>query len=134
MIDISVRDIVKSFDLEKKILDGVTFQIDTGGCRCHNPPGPQSGHYDAGELAVASGRRMGLISQIPVYPADYTVETVLRSAFARMDALRAEMDALAARMAQGDTDGGTLKRYGDLTARFEALGGYDTDTASCPCP
>ncbi len=140
MIDISVRDIVKSFDLEKKILDGVTFQIDTGervGLLGRNGAGKTTlfriltGEldYDAGELAVASGRRMGLISQIPVYPADYTVETVLRSAFARMDALRAEMDALAARMAQGDTDGGTLKRYGDLTARFEALGGYDTDTA-----
>ena len=30
MIDISVTDLVKSFDLEKKILDGVSFQIDTG--------------------------------------------------------------------------------------------------------
>ena len=31
MIDISVNRLVKSFDLEKKILDGITFQIDTGG-------------------------------------------------------------------------------------------------------
>ena len=30
MIDISVTDLVKSFDLEKKILDGMSFQIDTG--------------------------------------------------------------------------------------------------------
>ena len=30
MIDISVTDLVKSFDLEKKILDGVSFQVDTG--------------------------------------------------------------------------------------------------------
>ena len=30
MIDISVTDLVKSFDLEKKILDGLSFQIDTG--------------------------------------------------------------------------------------------------------
>lgn len=30
MIDISVTGLVKSFDLEKKILDGITFQIDTG--------------------------------------------------------------------------------------------------------
>ena len=30
MIDISVTDLVKSFDLEKNILDGVSFQIDTG--------------------------------------------------------------------------------------------------------
>ena len=30
MIDISVSGLVKSFDLEKKILDGITFQVDTG--------------------------------------------------------------------------------------------------------
>ena len=30
MIDIGVTGLVKSFDLEKKILDGLTFQIDTG--------------------------------------------------------------------------------------------------------
>ena len=30
MIAISVTDLVKSLDLEKKILDGVSFQIDTG--------------------------------------------------------------------------------------------------------
>ena len=29
MIDISVTDLVKSFDLEKKILDGISFQVDT---------------------------------------------------------------------------------------------------------
>ena len=30
MVDISVKDVVKSFDLEKKILDGLTFQINSG--------------------------------------------------------------------------------------------------------
>ena len=30
MIDISVNRLVKSFDLKRKILDGITFQIDTG--------------------------------------------------------------------------------------------------------
>ena len=30
MIDISVTGLVKSFDLEKKILDGLTFQVDSG--------------------------------------------------------------------------------------------------------
>ena len=31
MIDIGVTGLVKSFDLEKKILDGLTLQIDTAG-------------------------------------------------------------------------------------------------------
>lgn len=30
MIDIRVEGLVKSFDLEKKILDGLTLQVDTG--------------------------------------------------------------------------------------------------------
>ena len=31
MIDISVNRLVKSFDLEKKILDGITFHRGAGG-------------------------------------------------------------------------------------------------------
>lgn len=46
-----------------------------------------------------------------------------------MAALKEEMDALTARMAAGESDERILRRYGDLTARFEGLGGWDTDTA-----
>ena len=38
----------------------------------------------SGQVMVAPDRRVGLISQIPVYPDGYTVEDVLRSAFERM--------------------------------------------------
>ena len=140
MIDIGVSGLTKSFDLEKKILDGITFQIDSGervGLLGRNGAGKSTlfkiltGEldYDSGEVQIASGRRLGLISQIPVYPAGCTVEDVLRSAFARMQRLKAEMDTLAQRMADGDDSPATLKRYGDLNARFEGLGGWDTDTA-----
>ena len=140
MIDISVTGLVKSFDLEKRILDGLTFQVDTGerlGLLGKNGAGKTTlfrvltGELtpDEGEVVIAPGRRVGLISQIPVYPVGYTVEDVLQSAFARMFALKDEMDDLARRMAAGDSDERILKRYGDLTARFEGLGGYDTDTA-----
>ena len=118
MIDIGVTGLVKSFDLEKKILDGLTFKILTGEL-----------DYDEGEVFIAPGKRLGLISQIPVYPAEYTVEDVLRTAFSRMERLKGEMDALAEKMAAGDSSAATLKRYGDLSARFEGLGGWDTDTA-----
>ena len=140
MIDISVTDLVKSFDLEKKILDGISFQVDTGervGLLGKNGAGKTTLFniltgdldYDSGEVLIAPGRRVGLISQIPVYPAGYTVEDVLRSAFQRTTALKEEMDTLTRRMEQGDSDTHTLRRYGELTARFEGLGGYDTDTA-----
>ena len=140
MIDISVNRLVKSFDLEKKILDGITFQIDTGervGLLGKNGAGKTTlfriltGEldYDEGQVMVAPDRRVGLISQIPVYPDGYTVEDVLRSAFERMFRMKEEMDRLTEQMAAGDSSSQTLKRYGELTARFEGLGGYDTDTA-----
>mgnify|MGYP002587640007 FL=1 len=140
MIDIGVTGLVKSFDLEKKILDGLTFQIDTGervGILGRNGAGKTTlfkiltGEldYDEGEVFIAPGKRLGLISQIPVYPAEYTVEDVLRTAFSRMERLKGEMDALAEKMAAGDSSAAILKRYGDLSARFEGLGGWDTDTA-----
>ena len=140
MIDIQVQELVKSFDLEKRILDGLTFQVDTGerlGILGSNGAGKTTlfrlltGELtpDSGQISIASGRRLGLISQIPVVPAGFTVEDVLRSAFDRMAALGREMETLAQAMAAGDDSAKTLKRYGDLSARFEALGGYDTDTA-----
>lgn len=139
MIDISVTGLVKSFDLEKKILDGISFQINTGervGLLGKNGAGKTTlfriltGELDsdAGEVAIAHGRRIGLISQIPVYPVGYTVEDVLQSAFARMRNLSDEMEALSEQMAHGDESAETLHRYGELAAKFEGLGGYDTGT------
>ena len=140
MVDIRVTGLVKSFDLEKKILNGLSFQVDSGervGLLGKNGAGKTTlfrmltGELepDEGEVQLGAGRRVGLISQIPVYPAGYTVEDVLRSAFARMYRMKDEMDALALRMEQGASDETTLRRYGELNARFEGLGGWDTDTA-----
>ena len=140
MVDIRVTGLVKSFDLEKKILNGLSFQVDSGervGLLGKNGAGKTTlfrmltGELepDEGEIQLGAGRRVGLISQIPVYPAGYTVEDVLRSAFARMYRMKDEMDALALRMEQGASDEATLRRYGELNARFEGLGGWDTDTA-----
>ena len=70
---------------------------------------------------------MGLISQIPVYPAGYTVEDVLDTAFRPLREMEEEMEQLAARMERGE-DPALLRRYDQLTAAFEAGGGYDTDT------
>ena len=140
MVDIRVTGLVKSFDLEKNILNGLSFQVDSGervGLLGKNGAGKTTlfrmltGELepDEGEIQLGAGRRVGLISQIPVYPAGYTVEDVLRSAFARMYRMKDEMDALALAMEQGASDEATLRRYGELNARFEGLGGWDTDTA-----
>ena len=140
MIEIQVNNLVKSFEVGKNVLDGLTFQVDQGervGLLGRNGAGKTTlfkiltGEldYDEGTVVVGQGRRVGLISQIPVYPAGYTVEDVLRSAFARLQSLAEEMRALEARMAAGESEPAILKRYGTLSERFEAFGGYDTDVA-----
>ncbi len=140
MIDIQVDGLIKSFEIGKNVLDGVTFQIDQGervGLLGRNGAGKSTlfriltGELepDEGQAIIASGRRVGLISQIPVYPAGCTVEDVLRSAFARLQKLGEEMESLTERMAAGENDPALLRRYDTLSARFEAFGGYDTDVA-----
>ena len=139
MIDLSVSGLVKEFEVGKKILDGFTFQVDTGervgllgpnGCGKTTLLRILTGavHPDEGEVAVAPGRRLGLISQIPVYPAGYTVEDVLDTAFAPLRDMEEEMARLSQRMAEGEGDAALLSRYDKLSAAFQAGGGYETDT------
>ena len=98
MIDIAISGLVKEFEVGKKILDGLTFQVDSGervgllgknGCGKTTLLRILTGQldWDEGEVVLAPDKRVGLISQIPVYPAGYTVEDVLRSAFARLQSL-----------------------------------------------
>ena len=140
MIDISVSNLIKSFEIGKNVLDGITFQIQEGervGLLGRNGAGKTTlfkiltgeYDYDSGEVVIARGRRIGLISQIPVYPVGYTVEDVLNTAFSRHQKLSEEMERLTAAMAAGDSSEATLRRYGELSEKFEAIGGYDTETA-----
>ena len=139
MIDISVTNLVKEFEVGNKILDGLTFQVDQGervgilgpnGCGKTTLLRILTGvmDYDQGEVVVAPGKRLGLISQIPVYPAGYTVEDVIDTAFQPLQDMEEEMAALAGRMAAGETDAAVMGRYDKLTAAFQAGGGYERDT------
>lgn len=130
MIDISVTGLIKSFDLEKKILDGITFQIDTGervGLLGKNGAGKTTlfriltGEldYDAGEVSIASGRRLGLISQIPGVSRGLHGRGCAQECVSRMQRMEDEMNALSQQMASGDESEETLRRYGELSAKFE---------------
>ena len=69
---------------------------------------------------MAPNKRMGLISQIPVYPAGYTVEDVLDTAFEPLHKIEQEMTQLSQRMAKGESDSALLSRYDKLSAAFQA--------------
>lgn len=121
MIEISVTGLVKEYEVGSRILDGLTFQIDTGervgllgknGCGKTTVFRILTGEvdWDEGEVMIAPGKRLGLISQIPVYPAGYTVEDVLDTAFGRLKDMEREMAQLAQRMGEGDNPD-VLRRY-----------------------
>ena len=138
MIDSSVKDLVKSFDSERNVLDGISFDVQAGervGLLGKNGAGKTTlfkiltGEldYNSGEIAFAAGKKVGLISQIPVYPEGYTVEDVLRTAFRQLERIKEQMQALEARMTD-HTPQDALQRYDELLNRYTAGGGYDTDT------
>ena len=82
--------------------------------------------YDGGEVYVNPNKRLGLISQIPHFPAGYTVEDVLRSAFSEALSVGGE----AGGSGKGHGAGATkeqLARYDAPTNRFQAEGGYTMD-------
>ena len=90
MIDISVQNIKKSFG-GVVVLDGVRFDVNEGervALLGENGTGKSTLlkiltgalEPDEGRVVLPAQKRVGLISQIPVYPEDWTTEDVLRSA------------------------------------------------------
>jgi ATPase subunit of ABC transporter with duplicated ATPase domains len=136
MIDISVTNLTKSFTIGEDLLTGLTFHINEGervgllgknGCGKTTVFKILTGEYDydEGEVMIAPGKRLGLISQIPVYPAGYTVEDVLDSAFARIHKMEQELESLTLEMSHGTATKEVLQRYDRLSAAFELAGGYE---------
>ena len=138
MIDIAVSSLVKSFDLGKNILDGLSFSVNAGervGILGHNGCGKTTlfriiaGElpYDEGELMVAPTRRLGLISQIPVFPEGWTTEDVLKHAHRHLYGISRRMDELTEQM-ERDQSPALLREYDRLSEDFRRLGGYDMET------
>ncbi len=137
MTDISVNGLVKSFELGKNILDGLSFDIAEGervGILGHNGCGKTTlfriltGELDSdeGEVSVASGKRIGLISQIPVYPDGWTTEDVLKDAYRDLYAISERIDRLTQAM-ENDHSERVLAEYDRLSADFARRGGYEMD-------
>ena len=137
MIDISVRNLVKAFEVNNNILDGLTFQVQHGeriGILGRNGAGKTtlfrilSGELseDSGDVDIARGKTLGVVSQIPHYPDGYTTEDVLKTADRRLDEILLRMRSLEERMATENSPS-ILKEYDSLLTHFELLGGYDAD-------
>ena len=137
MVDISVKNLTKFFVIGENLLEDLSFEIQEGECVAilgRNGCGKTTlfriltgeMDYDAGDVYVNPNKRLGLISQIPRFPAGYTVEDVLRSAFENLIRTRQKMEQLEKAMAQGAT-AEQLREYDALTNRFQSGGGYEMD-------
>ena len=137
MVDISVNNLTKFFVIGENLLEGLTFDIQEGECVAilgRNGCGKTTlfniltgqMDYDDGEVYVNPAKRLGLISQIPKFPAGFTVEDVLRSAYAEILKVKKQMEVLEQEMLTSATQE-QLKKYDDLTNRFQSGGGYEMD-------
>ncbi|MDY4489970.1 MAG: ABC-F family ATP-binding cassette domain-containing protein [Candidatus Faecousia sp.] len=137
MVDIQVRNLTKFFVIGENLLEGLSFEIQEGECVAilgRNGCGKTTlfniltgqMDYDDGEVYVNPNKRLGLISQIPRFPEGYTVEDVLRSAYAGLMKIRRQMERLEREMTNGATPE-QLREYDTLTNRFQSGGGYEMD-------
>ena len=137
MIDISVHNLTKFFVIGENLLEGLSFEVQEGECVAilgRNGCGKTTlfkiltgeMDFDDGEVYVNPQKRIGLISQIPRFPSGFTVEDVLRAAYAPLLAIRRKMEALETEMASGATQA-QLREYDDLCNRFQSGGGYEMD-------
>ncbi len=137
MVDIQVKNLTKFFVIGENLLEGLSFEVQEGECVAilgRNGCGKTTlfriltgeMDYDDGEVFVNPNKRLGLISQIPQFPAGYWVEDVLRSAFSDLAGIKRKMENLERAMAMGVTDT-QLQEYDTLSNRFQSGGGYEMD-------
>ena len=104
MVDIQVKNLTKFFVIGENLLQDLSFEIQEGECVAilgRNGCGKTTlfniltgqMDYDEGDIYINPNKRIGLISQIPKFPAEYTVEDVLRSAFAHLTKMKQKMTA-----------------------------------------
>ncbi|MBC2173629.1 ribosomal protection-like ABC-F family protein [Listeria booriae] len=82
---------------------------------------------DDGIVSVKRSATVGLLNQMPTVSGNAIVRDYLRTAFADVLALQAELTELEQRMTT-DMSERLLTQYGEKQARFIDLGGYNLDT------
>ena len=132
MIDIAMHELHKYYGANH-VIKGISFEIYRGervGLLGANGSGKTTlfkvitgeESYESGTLSKATGRKIEMLHQIPVFGEKDTVEDILRTSFQEVTDVY-----LAMKKIEGDGDPAVLKKYGRLMEEYERLGGYDTE-------
>lgn len=138
MLDIAFESVEKYYGANQ-VLKGLTFDVNQGevvGLLGKNGAGKTTlfrilagrESVDAGRTMIRKGAVVGLLDQIPDFPASYTAHDVLDSAFADLWSILREMAELEEMMATNASDV-ALRRYGELQQNYESRGGYGIQDA-----
>ena len=136
MVDIAVKGVWKAFEQDKYILKGVDLEVYEGervGLLGRNGAGKSTlfriitGEIesDRGDVVLGSGRRVGIMTQIPRFPEHFTTEDVLKTAQARLTEMQQRLTAMQQAMAEGKPV--DERAYDRLQSAFEGMGGYETE-------
>ncbi len=132
MIDIAVNELNKYFGANH-VIKGITFEIYSGekvGLLGKNGSGKTTlfkiftgeEPYESGSVAKASGKKVEMLAQMPVFGENHTAEDILRSSFQEVSDVYTAMKKI-----EGDANPTVLARYGRLMEEYERLGGYETE-------
>nr|WP_158884117.1 ABC-F family ATP-binding cassette domain-containing protein [Amycolatopsis anabasis] len=133
---LTARDVAKAYP-GRVLFRGVTFSVRPGervGIVGENGSGKSTllrilaglDRPDAGEVTVRAAGGIGHLNQVTDLPGTALVSDALDGALIDLRTLEKDLRAEERALAEG---GGDLARYGELTAAFEARGGYSVDTA-----
>jgi ATP-binding cassette, subfamily F, member 3 len=140
MIECSINNLTKYYGANK-IFQNISFDLKTGeriGLIGQNGCGKTTilkmimgvEDYQEGNIAIRKDAKVGYLNQMPVFGANATTMDVIELAFEDIFKLKQEMKALEEKLIhlQGEALEKAVQTYGQLTERFETLGGYEIET------
>ena len=159
MIEVSMNNLTKFYGANK-IFETISFEVKTGerigligknGCgkttimKIIMSKFEDTGHvqigessfgekrsedYQAGEVNLRKGIKVGYLNQIPVYSEDTKAIDVIRMAFQKVFDLKRQLSELEREFQtlSGEELEKALLRYGRLTQGYEMAGGYELET------